>query len=152
MDESDEVRSQYAANGSCLFNSPSTSKSPSHLGSSAGGKDHYDSSIEGITVPSLLNPESPERPQLCGVPPVLYDNHLRTQSWNQEGINTYINQQPRKPPILWPLEHEQEAMLLQHYINDVAQFVRCTIDLKAYIRLTISSSTRSTTNAILVSA
>ena len=35
----------------------------------------------------------------------------------------FVYQQPPGEPILWPLEHEQEAMLLQHYIENVALFV-----------------------------
>ncbi|KAF2031633.1 hypothetical protein EK21DRAFT_31974, partial [Setomelanomma holmii] len=36
--------------------------------------------------------------------------------------STFVYQQPPGQPILWPLEHEQEAMLLQHYIENVALF------------------------------
>jgi len=39
------------------------------------------------------------------------------------GASTFVYQQPPGEPVLWPLEHEQEATLLQHYIENVALFV-----------------------------
>jgi hypothetical protein len=42
--------------------------------------------------------------------------------------------------VLWPLEHEQEAMLLQHYIENVALFVS-TVNGRKNQQLTIASLT-----------
>lgn len=44
----------------------------------------------------------------------------------QAESSTFVYQQAPGQPILWPLEHEQEAMLLQHYIENVALFVSNT--------------------------
>lgn len=41
----------------------------------------------------------------------------------------FVYQQPPGEPILWPLEHEQEAMLLQHYIENIALFVSYTMSI-----------------------
>ena len=40
-----------------------------------------------------------------------------------DGTITFIYDQPPGEPVLWPLGSEQEAMLLQHYIEQVALFV-----------------------------
>jgi hypothetical protein len=79
---------------------------------------------EGYTVISLINVEPPNQP---AAPPVLRDDHDRSNSLPRGVSNTFVYQQPPNAPILWPLEHEQEAMLLQHYIENVALFVCCLI-------------------------
>jgi hypothetical protein len=45
------------------------------------------------------------------------------QRHDDVSVSTFVYQQPPGEPVLWPLEHEQEAMLLQHYIENVALFV-----------------------------
>ena len=53
---------------------------------------------------------------------------------------TFVYDQPPGEPVLWPLGNEQEAMLLQHYIEQVALFVRLMHVARA-TRLIRSSST-----------
>jgi hypothetical protein len=74
-------------------------------------------------VLSLLNSESPTLPQSHKTPPRSHDSHNRLDDVQQTESSTFVYQQPPGQPILWPLEHEQEAMLLQHYIENVALFV-----------------------------
>jgi hypothetical protein len=78
-----------------------------------------------MTVLSLLNSESPVQQQ-TSAPPMTHDQQLNTSGYQRDdepGANTFVYQQPPGEPVLWPLEHEQEAMLLQHYIENVALFV-----------------------------
>ncbi|KAL5121490.1 hypothetical protein ACEQ8H_000562 [Pleosporales sp. CAS-2024a] len=132
FDESSDVRSQYTENESPYSspplahdNSPKPSstrnrKSPQHVASPP-----YTVVIptDGFTVLSLLNSESPTQPQLSQPPPSLHhDNDQPLGHLHQTESSTFVFQQPPGQPILWPLEHEQEAMLLQHYIENVALF------------------------------
>jgi hypothetical protein len=80
---------------------------------------------EGLTVLSLLNSESPVEQQRSGPLPVTHDHQASINAYQEhqdEAPSTFVYQQPPGEPVLWPLEHEQEAMLLQHYIEDVALF------------------------------
>jgi hypothetical protein len=111
------------------------------LGSSSGEGNHNSRPAEGFTVSSLLNSESSGEPQPRNVRPVIHGDRSHTVPLQQDESNTYVYQQPPNEPILWPLEHEQEAMLLQHYIDHVALFVRCIIVEELPTDLTISSLT-----------
>ena len=73
-----------------------------------------------------------------------HDQRLNTTEYPRHehpGTNTFVYQQPPGEPVLWPLEHEQEAMLLQHYIDNVALFVSLESPRKRKIMLTIASLT-----------
>lgn len=78
---------------------------------------------DGFTVLSLLNAESPVQPQSRAVLPRPQHEHSALDGFQSPEASTFVYQQPPGQPILWPLEHEQEAMLLQHYIENVALFV-----------------------------
>lgn len=55
-----------------------------------------------------------------------HDQRPNTSAYQRQedvSASTFVYQQPPGEPVLWPLEHEQEAMLLQHYIENVALFV-----------------------------
>ncbi|OWY51168.1 putative Zn(II)2Cys6 transcription factor (Eurofung) [Alternaria alternata] len=130
LDESSEIRSQYVQDGYSPFGSPSVHvPSPSGTPGSAQGTALTPSSTlftptENLTVLSLLNSESPVQQQTTA-PPVLHDHRANTSAYHphhDEGVSTFVYQQPPGEPVLWPLEHEQEAMLLQHYIENVALF------------------------------
>ncbi|CAO2648601.1 Nn.00g078680.m01.CDS01 [Neocucurbitaria sp. VM-36] len=104
---------------------PDLSPAPS---SARSGNGNHESPVptlltptEGFTVLSLLNSESPVQPQQS-VPPVSHNHAVGTDSFQGNNSSTFVYQQPPGAPILWPLEHEQEAMLLQHYIENVALF------------------------------
>lgn len=77
---------------------------------------------EGLTVLSLLNSESPAQSHAVAISPP-FDHHAPSNTPQPHEPRTFVYQQPPGEPILWPLEHEQEAMLLQHYIENVALFV-----------------------------
>jgi hypothetical protein len=78
---------------------------------------------DGFTVLSLLNSESPSQPTIPNAPPRSHrDDDTHLDNLQRVESSTFVYQQPPGQPILWPLEHEQEAMLLQHYIENVALF------------------------------
>jgi len=77
---------------------------------------------EGLTVLSLLNSESPVQPRVTDVSPP-FDHRVQPNTSHPDETLTFVYQQAPREPILWPLEVEQEAMLLQHYIENVALFV-----------------------------
>ena len=77
---------------------------------------------EGLTVLSLLNSESPAHSHTPATSSP-FDHHVLSNTSQLQETRTFVYQQPPGEPILWPLEHEQEAMLLQHYIENVALFV-----------------------------
>jgi hypothetical protein len=79
---------------------------------------------EGFTVLSLLNADSPDQLQPQTVPHALHEDQNPPDSLPQDVSNPFVYQQPPNAPVLWPLENEREAMLLQHYIDNVALFVR----------------------------
>lgn len=81
---------------------------------------------------SLLNSESPRQSHARDTP---RSQHFTTPSEGYGPVesNTFVYQQPPGAPILWPLEHEQEATLLQHYIENVALFVSMAIESKALL-------------------
>ncbi|KAI4654727.1 uncharacterized protein J4E78_006904 [Alternaria triticimaculans] len=130
LDESSEIRSQYVQDGYSPFDSPSVhAPSPSCTPGSAPGTALTPNSTlftptENLTVLSLLNSESPVQHQ-APAPPALHGHRANTSTYQphqEEGVSTFVYQQPPGEPVLWPLEHEQEAMLLQHYIENVALF------------------------------
>jgi hypothetical protein len=136
IDESDDVRSQYTDDGSYLFNTPPAGcehspKPDSLLGNGsqsniAAPPFTLIAPTEGLTVLSLLNSDPPSQPQSHSVTPRSQDDHAQRDAIQQTESSTFVYQQPPGQPILWPLEHEQEAMLLQHYIENVALFVSNT--------------------------
>lgn len=79
------------------------------------------SPTEGLTVLSLLNSESPGQPQQPY--PAIPNPHANPVDRPTSGLHTFVYQQPPGAPVLWPLDHEQEAMLLRHYLDHVALFV-----------------------------
>jgi hypothetical protein len=130
LDESSDIRSQYVQDGNSSFSSPSV---PAHSPHDTPGSEQSQvinpnptlyTPTEGLTVLSLLNSESPVQQQ-PSAPPVTQAHQASSNAYDQHqqgGPNTFVYQQPPGEPVLWPLEHEQEAMLLQHYIEDVALF------------------------------
>jgi hypothetical protein len=133
LDESSEVRSQYTDDSSYPFISPSAGLAGSpQPGSSKSGRSQNDiptppftiaTPTDGFTVLSLLNSESPSLPESHSAPSISRDGQSSHDSPQRNDASTFVYQQPPGQPILWPLEHEQEAMLLQHYIENVALFV-----------------------------
>ena len=126
LDESQDVRAQYDAAFSPVGNTPTWQSDSPHASSTFSVANQVEtpppsivSPTEGLTVLSLLNSESPSQPphqSFSGFqgpfePPQSDDTHM------------FVYQQPPGAPVLWPLEHEQEAMLLQHYLDHVALFV-----------------------------
>jgi hypothetical protein len=134
LDESNEVRSQYTGDNSPFSSPPSGNHQSPKLGSAKGGRSSHNevtppytvvTPTDGFTVLSLLNSESPSQPQLLEGPPRSHHDahdHAHSDHLQATGSSNFVYQQPPGQPILWPLEHEQEAMLLQHYIENVALF------------------------------
>ncbi|KAH9867616.1 hypothetical protein IAQ61_008210 [Plenodomus lingam] len=129
LDESTEIRSQYTEEGQSPFGSSHTgsysSATPGSITNDARDSGTPSAPLltptEGFTVLSLLNAES------AGLPPswnrmASHNHSLSLDTYSPEEPSTFVHQQPPGAPILWPLEHEQEAMLLQHYIENVALF------------------------------
>ncbi|EAT91294.1 hypothetical protein SNOG_01645 [Parastagonospora nodorum SN15] len=132
LDESSELRSQYTEHVS-PFNSPLVSYDESSKpGSTKSGRSPRGvasppytavTPTDGFTVLSLLNSESPSQPQQQRIlPRSHHEDHSPLDNMQGTESSTFVYQQPPGQPILWPLEHEQEAMLLQHYIDNVALF------------------------------
>lgn len=132
LDESPEIRSHYVQNGdspfsgsSVLYQSPGPSSASGQDNSNLTPNSTLFTPTEGLTVLSLLNSESPVQrntsaPSMTpGQPP----NTSAYQRHDDANASTFVYQQPPGEPVLWPLEQEQEAMLLQHYIENVALFV-----------------------------
>jgi hypothetical protein len=132
LDESNEVRSQYTGSDTPFSSPPSGHQHSPKPGSAKSGRSPHDevtpphtvvTPTDGFTVLSLLNSESPSQSQLRGVPPRSHhDDHAHSGHLQATESSNFVYQQPPGQPILWPLEHEQEAMLLQHYIENVALF------------------------------
>lgn len=134
LDESSEIRSQYKEDDYSSLGSPHAASVSSPTSATGGGRFHQSGTptsvlatpTEGFTVLSLLNAESP----VLTPPPghsVSHNQSVSTEPYHEDGTSTFVYQQPPGEPILWPLEHEQEAMLLQHYIENVALFVSATL-------------------------
>jgi hypothetical protein len=133
LDESDDVRSQYTEDDYYPFTSPTAEYDDSPKpGSSRNGKTRNDTTVtsfntitptEGFTVLSLLNSDPPSQSQSRIATPRSLDEPSQLDTFQQTESSTFVYQQPPGQPILWPLEHEQEATLLQHYIENVALFV-----------------------------
>jgi hypothetical protein len=103
---------------------------------------------DGFTVLSLLNSESPNLPPLRNGPSAPPHEPAQHEGFSSNETNPFVYQQAPGQPILWPLEHEQEAMLLQHYIDNVALFVSIS-NLAAWYLLNSCSLTWSTLDVIL---
>jgi hypothetical protein len=136
LDESQEVQSHYTNNDTVHepMGSRSTSVtpdcSPGGPSLSLKGIDNHHTPVstihptEALTVLSLLNVESPiETTGYHSSVSIIAQSSLPVPI-EPDISNTFVYQQPPGAPVLWPLEHEQEAMLLQHYIDNVALFVR----------------------------
>ncbi|KNG51141.1 putative Zn(II)2Cys6 transcription factor (Eurofung) [Stemphylium lycopersici] len=141
LDESSEIRSQYTQDGYSPFSSPSTHYHSPRPASASGQSNaltpnsNFFTPTEGLTVLSLLNSESPVQHQ-APAPPVTHDQRPNTSAYQRQedvSASTFVYQQPPGEPVLWPLEHEQEAMLLQHYIENVALFLSRIADFDPYI-------------------
>ena len=136
LDESSEVRSQYTDDSSYPFSSPpvgfNNSPKPDSSKSGRSPSDIPSPSFtivtptDGFTVLSLLNSDSPSQPTSHHTPSISQDDHARLETFPRTESSTFVYEQAPGQPILWPLEHEQEAMLLQHYIENVALFVSST--------------------------
>jgi hypothetical protein len=103
---------------------------------------------EGFTVLSLLNSESPNLPSLRHASSAPQHGPAQHEAFSGNDANPFVYQQAPGQPILWPLEHEQEAMLLQHYIDNVALFVSTPSLTEGYV-LNSCSLTWSTLDVIL---
>jgi hypothetical protein len=125
LDESNEIRSQYCDTGYFPF-SPSPSAPLNGVNQASTPPIPHPLPTEGFTVMSLLNAESPatSQPSIVASPLDHPSCNISPQHHEHHENGTFVHQQPPREPILWPLEHEQEAMLLQHYIENVALFVR----------------------------
>lgn len=134
LDESQEIRSHYASDADYdPFAGPLMAQecSPDPSPSMSGVNDQQTPSsvlspTEGLTVLSLLNSDSPtgSQPSLPAPPLTSYNVPVSPPSQPPTGSGSFVYQRPPGAPVLWPLENEQEAMLLQHYIENVALFVR----------------------------
>lgn len=132
LDESPEIRSHYVQNGdspfsgsSVLFQSPRPSSASGQDNSNLTPSSALFTPTEGLTVLSLLNSESPVQ-RNTSAPSMTPDQPPNTNAYQRHddaNASAFVYQQPPGEPVLWPLEHEQEAMLLQHYIENVALFV-----------------------------
>jgi len=132
LDESSEVRSQYTGDTSDPFSSPPAGFDDSPKpGSSKSGRSRQGvptppytiaTPTEGFTVLSLLNSESPSLPPSTHTPSVSHADLTAQDPFPQNDTSAFVYEQAPGEPVLWPLEHEQEAMLLQHYIDNVALF------------------------------
>ncbi|CAI6329320.1 unnamed protein product [Periconia digitata] len=127
-DESREIRSQYTeevineeTEDVEVQSAHSLDLDQVHERSPPGSSNN---SHEVLPVLSLLNSESPTRDNLA--PPeisvTLNNLPVPDSRIESEDTSTFVYQQPPGVPVLWPLDHEQEAMLLQHYIENVALF------------------------------
>lgn len=129
LDESSEIRSYYKDDRYLPFrsvhDSPCSPVLPAPINNELCERGPPAAALvaptEGFTVLSLLNADSP-RLGRSSSRTALHNLPVSTDSYNQPGPSTFVHQQPPGAPILWPLEHEQEAMLLQHYIENVALF------------------------------
>ncbi|KAH7117723.1 hypothetical protein B0J11DRAFT_90108 [Dendryphion nanum] len=130
LDESHEIRAQYDSDFSPFDHTPpkqTCSPAPSSGTSAINQVETPPPSIisptEGVSVLSLLNSESPAQShQQFSTPDVPYETQLSHSPAPASDLHTFVYQQAPGVPILWPLEHEQEAMLLQHYLDNVALF------------------------------
>ena len=79
---------------------------------------------EGLSVLSLLNSESPNQVHSHSAPPpsTSYSLPVTPHAPCLDGSANLSYQPPPGARVLWPLESEQEAMLLQHYIENIALF------------------------------
>lgn len=130
LDESNEIRSQYSDEAYYPIHSPAAAQDYSpQTHSSFSGRNHTDTPpasviapADGLTVLSLLNSDSPAQSHTPALSPP-FDHLAPSVTSHPDEVRTFVYQQAPGEPILWPLEHEQEAMLLQHYIENVALFV-----------------------------
>ncbi|KAF2878208.1 hypothetical protein BDV95DRAFT_613821 [Massariosphaeria phaeospora] len=160
LDESTEVRSQYAGETEHIYTGSSTQDCPQNSSSSKKESNQVEippvpiisPTTEGFTVLSLLNSESPiERQQHPPYPLASHNTSLPQSSFSTSELNRYVYQQPPGAPVLWPLEHEQEAMLLQHYVTNVAPFFDMVDDRCHFRKNVVQRAKKNSTlmNAIL---
>ncbi|KAF2443371.1 hypothetical protein P171DRAFT_36311 [Karstenula rhodostoma CBS 690.94] len=152
LDESHEIRSQYAEDG---FSGPLTP--PDH------SPDQYSSSViiqlspsvtspaSGLTVLSLLNSEPSVHPQSYSAPPAStsYSLPVSPHVPDPDASANFTYKPPPGAPVLWPLESEQEAMLLQHYVENTALFFDM-VDNKCHFGVHVVQ--RAKTNSTLMNA
>ncbi|KAF2198195.1 hypothetical protein GQ43DRAFT_443574 [Delitschia confertaspora ATCC 74209] len=126
LDESQDIRASYDSS----FSPSSHTLSPQDFSSSGSGLQTSLTSLigptEGLTVISLLNSDSPPdhyaqapaAPTYYGPPgpPLEYHSSI------PPSVQSTPHSHQHAPQALWPLESEQEAMLLRHYVDNVALF------------------------------
>ncbi|KAF2471427.1 uncharacterized protein BDR25DRAFT_223470 [Lindgomyces ingoldianus] len=156
LDESQEIRAHYDSDCSPFGSTPAAQDlSPDLSRANFNDANHVQtpspsivSPTEGLTVLSLLNSESPTQPQQSSSAlPTSYGPALSSPI----GSSTLVHQQPPGAPVLWPLEHEQEAMLLRHYVDDVALFFDMIDDERHFGNHVVQQAKKNSTlmNAIL---
>ncbi|KAF2121287.1 hypothetical protein BDV96DRAFT_483830 [Lophiotrema nucula] len=150
LDESRDIRSHYDPS---LRNSPTgqgQSFTPESVPSSISSANQVQtpppsviSPTEGLTVLSLLNSDSPTRP-FHAIP-------TASGLTSHPEPHPFVYEQPPGAPVLWPLENEQEAMLLQHYIEHVALFFDMLDDKDHFRNHVVQRAKKNSTlmNAIL---
>ncbi|PSN67793.1 hypothetical protein BS50DRAFT_348932 [Corynespora cassiicola Philippines] len=160
LDESSEIRSQYAGDADYypFSTTPTVQAYSPDAGSSLSIVQQVEtppasiiSPTEGLTVLSLLNSDSPAQSQHPLSAPPTFDAHVHDSPFTDNENHTFVYQQPPNAPILWPLEHEQEAMLLQHYIDNVALFFDMVDDRRHFGNHIVQRAKKNSTlmNAIL---
>ncbi|KAF2016400.1 hypothetical protein BU24DRAFT_433422 [Aaosphaeria arxii CBS 175.79] len=165
LDESQEIRAQYDSDFSPFDNDPpappsnpssrhGSSITPSAINQVETPPPSIISPTEGLTVLSLLNSESPgQTHHSFSTPPALQvlEAHRPPSPRAHHEQNTFVHQQPAGLPIFWPLEHEQEAMLLGHYIDNVALFFDMIDDRRHFGNHVVQRAKKNSTlmNAIL---
>ena len=80
--------------------------------------------MEGLSVLSLLNSEPAAQLHTYSTSPLptSYSLPATPRVPDTNGLGNFSYQPPPGSKVLWPLESEQEAMLLQHYIENIALF------------------------------
>ncbi|KAF2179015.1 hypothetical protein K469DRAFT_320908 [Zopfia rhizophila CBS 207.26] len=159
LDESQEIRAHYDSDFSPFGNTPPGAgfPTPNHISSTFSEVNQVEtppqsiiSPTEGLTVLSLLNSESPtESPHhLSSAPPTSYGPAIPPTPNQSDGLNSVY--QPFVS-VLWPLQNEQEAMLLRHYIDDVALFFDMVDDVCHFRNHVVQRAKKNSTlmNAIL---
>ncbi|KAF2660790.1 hypothetical protein K491DRAFT_588286 [Lophiostoma macrostomum CBS 122681] len=156
LDESHEVRAQYDADYAPAANTPtaqSFSPNPSSAFSIVNQVETPPPSTisptDGFTVLSLLNSDSPGQP--LHQPFATPQGPFEPLESNDIQQHAFVYQQPPGAPVLWPLEHEQEATLLQHYLDYVALFFDMVDDRSHFATYVVQRAKKNSTlmNAIL---
>ncbi|KAF2730543.1 hypothetical protein EJ04DRAFT_515198 [Polyplosphaeria fusca] len=157
LDQSEEIRSHYDSDISRFESTPTgPDLSPDPITTYTGVENvHTPSSsvmspTEGVTVLSALNSYFPTHSHIGRFPDPTFSqrpNPLVRPSDTQH----LVYQQPPNTPVLWPLENEQEAMLLQHYIHHIALFFDMVDDKDHFSSHVVRCAKQNSTlmNAIL---